>query len=50
MLPARAVLAARPRTVRAVAVLDWTKEPGSLGEPHYAWGPEAAQDLEMPSR
>ncbi len=31
----RAFLAALPGTVRAVAVLDRTKEPGSLGEPLY---------------
>ena len=30
-----AFLAALPRTVRALAVLDRTKEPGSLGEPLY---------------
>ncbi|HUO37098.1 MAG TPA: pyruvate:ferredoxin (flavodoxin) oxidoreductase, partial [Mycobacterium sp.] len=33
--PAEAVLAALPATVRAVAVLDRTKEPGSAGEPLY---------------
>jgi pyruvate-ferredoxin/flavodoxin oxidoreductase len=33
--PAEALLAALPATVRAVAVLDRTKEPGSGGEPLY---------------
>ncbi|MBV8346392.1 MAG: 2-oxoacid:acceptor oxidoreductase family protein, partial [Mycolicibacterium sp.] len=33
--PAEALLAALPPTVRAVAVLDRTKEPGSFGEPLY---------------
>ncbi len=33
--PADALLAALPRTVRAVAVLDRTKEPGAPGEPLY---------------
>jgi pyruvate-ferredoxin/flavodoxin oxidoreductase len=33
--PAAALAAALPSTVRAVAVLDRTKEPGSLGEPLY---------------
>ena len=33
--PAEALVAALPPTVRAVAVLDRTKEPGSLGEPLY---------------
>jgi pyruvate-ferredoxin/flavodoxin oxidoreductase len=33
--PAEALLAALPETVRAVAVLDRTKEPGSLGEPLF---------------
>lgn len=33
--PAQALLTALPPTVRAVAVLDRTKEPGSLGEPLY---------------
>ncbi len=33
--PAEAVIAALPRSVRKVAVLDRTKEPGSLGEPLY---------------
>jgi pyruvate-ferredoxin/flavodoxin oxidoreductase len=32
---ASALLAALPRTVRSIAVLDRTKEPGSLGEPLY---------------
>jgi pyruvate-ferredoxin/flavodoxin oxidoreductase len=32
---AAAFLAALPRTVRAIAVLDRTKEPGALGEPLY---------------
>ena len=31
----KAFLAALPRSVRAIAVLDRTKEPGSLGEPLY---------------
>ncbi|MGZ6379160.1 MAG: pyruvate:ferredoxin (flavodoxin) oxidoreductase, partial [Candidatus Limnocylindrales bacterium] len=33
--PAAQILAALPRTVRAVAVLDRTKEPGAVGEPLY---------------
>ena len=33
--PADRILAALPRTVRAVAVLDRTKEPGAIGEPLY---------------
>jgi pyruvate-ferredoxin/flavodoxin oxidoreductase len=33
--PCAALLAALPRSVRAVAVLDRTKEPGSAGEPLY---------------
>ena len=33
--PAGALLAALPRSVRRVAVLDRTKEPGSLGEPLF---------------
>jgi pyruvate-ferredoxin/flavodoxin oxidoreductase len=33
--PAEAVIAALPPTVRAIAVLDRTKEPGSVGEPLY---------------
>jgi pyruvate-ferredoxin/flavodoxin oxidoreductase len=33
--PAEAVLAALPTTVRRMAVLDRTKEPGSLGEPLF---------------
>jgi pyruvate-ferredoxin/flavodoxin oxidoreductase len=33
--PAAALLAALPSTTRAVAVLDRTKEPGSVGEPLY---------------
>lgn len=33
--PAQAVLTALPPTVRAIAVLDRTKEPGSQGEPLY---------------
>ena len=33
--PADALLAALPETVRGVAVLEQTKEPGSLGEPLY---------------
>ena len=33
--PADAFLAALPNTVRAISVLDRTKEPGSLGEPLY---------------
>jgi pyruvate-ferredoxin/flavodoxin oxidoreductase len=33
--PAEALVAALPATVRAVAVLDRTKEPGSVGEPLY---------------
>jgi pyruvate-ferredoxin/flavodoxin oxidoreductase len=33
--PAEALLAALPASVRAVAVLDRTKEPGSLGEPLF---------------
>ncbi len=34
-LPAEALLAALPKTVRAISVLDRTKEPGSPGEPLY---------------
>jgi len=42
-----ALLAAIPRTVRAIAVLDRTKEPGAAGEPLYkdvlaAWGEQVA--------
>ncbi|BBX59472.1 pyruvate-flavodoxin oxidoreductase [Mycobacterium shottsii] len=33
--PAEALLAALPPTIRAIAVLDRTKEPGSHGEPMY---------------
>ena len=33
--PAEAFVAALPATVRSIAVLDRTKEPGSLGEPLY---------------
>ncbi len=33
--PAEALLAALPETVRAIGVLDRTKEPGSFGEPLY---------------
>ena len=33
--PADALVAALPKTARAVAVLDRTKEPGSVGEPLY---------------
>jgi pyruvate-ferredoxin/flavodoxin oxidoreductase len=33
--PAEALLAALPRSVKAIAVLDRTKEPGALGEPLY---------------
>jgi pyruvate-ferredoxin/flavodoxin oxidoreductase len=33
--PAEAFLAALPKTAKTVAVLDRTKEPGSLGEPMY---------------
>jgi pyruvate-ferredoxin/flavodoxin oxidoreductase len=33
--PAAALLAAMPRSVKAIAVLDRTKEPGALGEPLY---------------
>jgi len=33
--PAEAILAALPKTVRAISVLDRTKEPGSVGEPLY---------------
>lgn len=33
--PVQALLAALPHTVRAIGVLDRTKEPGSLGEPLY---------------
>ncbi|MBQ9817782.1 MAG: pyruvate:ferredoxin (flavodoxin) oxidoreductase, partial [Proteobacteria bacterium] len=32
---AKAILGVLPRTVKAIAVLDRTKEPGSLGEPLY---------------
>ena len=33
--PAEQLVAALPPTVRAIAVLDRTKEPGALGEPLY---------------
>ena len=33
--PAEQILAALPPTVRAIAVLDRTKEPGAVGEPLY---------------
>ena len=33
--PSRALLAALPESVRAAVVLDRTKEPGAIGEPHY---------------
>jgi pyruvate-ferredoxin/flavodoxin oxidoreductase len=33
--PARALIDALPQTVRRIAVLDRTKEPGSMGEPLY---------------
>ena len=33
--PSEALLAALPRTVRSIAVLDRTKEPGAVGEPLY---------------
>ncbi len=33
--PADQILAALPTTVRAIAVLDRTKEPGAVGEPLY---------------
>jgi pyruvate-ferredoxin/flavodoxin oxidoreductase len=33
--PAAQILAALPRTVRGIAVLDRTKEPGAVGEPLY---------------
>ena len=33
--PAEAIVAALPPTVRAIAVLDRTKEPGAIGEPLY---------------
>ena len=33
--PSNEILAALPKTVRAIAVLDRTKEPGSAGEPLY---------------
>ena len=32
---AQAFVAALPKTVRAIAVLDRTKEPGAIGEPLY---------------
>ncbi len=51
--PAKALLMALPPTVRAVAVLDRTKEPGSLGEPLYldvvAALAEASNSGERPS-
>jgi pyruvate-ferredoxin/flavodoxin oxidoreductase len=45
--PAGAFLAAIPKTVRALGILDRTKEPGSLGEPLYldavtAWSESAS--------
>ena len=33
--PAEQILAALPSTVRAIAALDRTKEPGAVGEPMY---------------
>ena len=33
--PVDALLAALPPTVKAIAVLDRTKEPGAVGEPLY---------------
>ena len=33
--PAAQILAALPKTVRSIAVLDRTKEPGAVGEPFY---------------
>ncbi len=33
--PSAQILAALPRTVRSIAVLDRTKEPGAVGEPFY---------------
>ena len=33
--PAEQIVAALPPTVRAIAVLDRTKEPGAVGEPLY---------------
>ena len=33
--PAEQIIAALPRTVRSIAVLDRTKEPGAVGEPLY---------------
>ena len=33
--PAEQIVAALPSTVRAIAVLDRTKEPGAVGEPLY---------------
>ncbi|MGE3179041.1 MAG: pyruvate:ferredoxin (flavodoxin) oxidoreductase, partial [Vicinamibacterales bacterium] len=51
--PAEAVLAALPPTVRAIAVLDRTKEPGATGEPLYqdivTTFAEAAADGRMPA-
>ena len=51
--PAEALVAALPRTVRAIAVLDRTKEPGSTGEPLYldvlAALSEAATSAEGPA-
>src|SRR6202008_4148255 len=50
--PTQALLEALPATVRTVAVLDRTKEPGSLGEPLYrdvvAALAEAHADRERP--
>ena len=33
--PAEQLIAALPATVRSIAVLDRTKEPGAVGEPLY---------------
>ncbi len=37
-VPGRGAVAALPRTVRSIAVLDRTKEPGAVGEPLYLDG------------
>ena len=41
--PVTEIVAALPRTVRAIAVLDRTKEPGAVGEPLYLRGGRRAR-------
>ncbi len=51
--PSEELIAALPKTVRSIAVLDRTKEPGSVGEPFYletvAAISEAMDSVEPPS-